>query len=164
MVDFPISLSLFKTSFGKEDKLLFTGQYVHSIDEKGRLIVPAKLRSELGESFYVTRGLDNCIFCYSRGEWESIVEKFKEANLTSESGRRFSRFFFGSASLTESDKQGRILIPQPLKEWAGLKKDVVSAGILNRVEIWDKDSWDKNNDFGDMNGIAEQMASLGVAI
>ena len=104
---------------------MFTGQYVHSIDEKGRLIVPAKLRSELGECFYITRGLDNCIFCYSKSEWESIVEKFKEANLTSESGRRFSRFFFGSATLTESDKQGRILIHQTLQDWAGLKKDVV---------------------------------------
>ncbi len=145
---------------------MFMGEYSHSIDAKGRLIIPSKLREQLGESFVVTKGLDGCLFIYTNEEWENIEAKFREVPLTTKDARKFSRFFFAGASQLDVDKQGRILVPSLLREFAGLKKEVVLVGVLDRVEVWDKEKWESSVDFDDddMDEIAEHMASLGVGI
>ena len=143
---------------------MFMGEYRHNIDEKGRLIVPAKFREALGKEFVVTKGIDQCLFVYPLYEWKIIEEKFREANTTTANARKFARFFFAGACNVEIDKQGRILLPNQLREFADLTKDIVTVGVLNRVEIWSGSKWDENNTFDDMDEIAEQMAELGIGI
>ena len=143
---------------------MFMGEYSHTIDTKGRLIVPSKFRESLGDSFVVTKGLDGCLFVYPKTEWENIEEKFRSVPLTTKDARKFSRFFFAGATSCEVDKQGRILIPSVLREYASLEKEVISVGVLNRVEIWDKDKWQDNNSYDDMDEVAEHMAELGLSI
>ncbi|MCR5397590.1 MAG: division/cell wall cluster transcriptional repressor MraZ [Lachnospiraceae bacterium] len=143
---------------------MFMGEYRHNIDEKGRLIVPAKFREALGKEFVVTKGIDQCLFVYPLSEWKIIEEKFREANTTTANARKFARFFFAGACNVEIDKQGRILLPNQLREFADLTKDIVTVGVLNRVEIWSGSKWDENNTFDDMDEIAEQMAELGIGI
>ena len=143
---------------------MFIGEYNHTVDTKGRLIVPAKFREELGEEFVVTKGLDGCLFVYSNSEWKNIEEKFRNTPLTAKDVRKFSRFFFAGAATCEVDKQGRILIPAVLREYAGLKKDVVLAGVYNKVEIWDKERWDESQNDNDMEDIAEHMGDFGIEI
>lgn len=143
---------------------MFMGEYSHSIDPKGRLIVPAKYREALGLEFVVTKGLDGCLFVYPKREWESIEEKFRQVPLTTKDARKFSRFFFAGAAMVELDKQGRVLLPSVLREYAGLDKDVVLVGVLNRVEIWSKDRWEDAGSYDDMDEIAEHMAELGLSI
>ena len=142
---------------------MFMGEYNHSIDQKGRLIVPSKFREQLGNEFVVTKGLDGCLFVYSNEEWQRIEEKFREIPLTTKDARKFSRFFAGAATC-EVDKQGRILLPSNLREYAAIEKEVVSVGVLSRVEIWSKDRWSENGDYDDMDEIAEHMAELGLGI
>lgn len=150
---------------GKEDvQVMFMGEYNHSIDQKGRLIVPSKFREQLGNEFVVTKGLDGCLFVYSNEEWQRIEEKFREIPLTTKDARKFSRFFFAGAATCEVDKQGRILLPSNLREYAAIEKEVVSVGVLSRVEIWSKDRWSENGDYDDMDEIAEHMAELGLGI
>ena len=143
---------------------MFMGEYRHNIDEKGRLIVPAKFREALGKEFVVTKAIDQCLFVYPLSEWKIIEEKFREANTTTANARKFARFFFAGACNVEIDKQGRILLPNQLREFADLTKDIVTVGVLNRVEIWNGSKWDENNTFDDMDEIAEQMAELGIGI
>lgn len=143
---------------------MFMGEYRHNIDEKGRLIVPAKFRESLGKEFVVTKGLDKCLFVYPLSEWQVIEEKFRNANTTTLNARKFARFFFAGACNVEIDKQGRILLPNQLREFADLTKDIVTVGVLNRVEIWSGQNWDASNSFDDMDEIAEQMAELGIGI
>ena len=143
---------------------MFMGEYNHSVDAKGRLIVPAKFREQLGEEFVVTKGLDGCLFVYPQEEWKHIEDKFREVPLTTKDARKFSRFFFAGAASCEIDKQGRILIPGVLREYAGLEKDVVLVGVLSRIEIWDKRKWEESNTYDDMDEIAEHMADLGLSI
>lgn len=145
---------------------MFMGEYNHSIDSKGRLIIPSKLREDLGESFVITKGLDGCLFIYTEKEWENIENKFREMPLTTKDARKFSRFFFAGAAKMETDKQGRILIPNSLREFALLKKDVVLVGVLDRVEIWNKDNWEHNTLVSDedMDEIAEHMSNMGLGI
>ena len=143
---------------------MFMGEYNHSIDQKGRLIVPSKFREQLGNEFVVTKGLDGCLFVYSNEEWQRIEEKFREIPLTTKDARKFSRFFFAGAATCEVDKQGRILLPSNLREYAAIEKEVVSVGVLSRVEIWRKDRWSENGDYDDMDEIAEHMAELGLGI
>ena len=143
---------------------MFMGEYNHTIDAKGRLIVPSKFREKLGDEFVVTKGLDDCLFVYPMEEWAHIEEAFRKVPLTNKKARDFARFFFAGAASCEVDKQGRILIPPTLRSFAGLEKEVVSAGVLNRVEIWDKERWEKSNDIGNMDEIADYMAELGVSI
>ena len=140
------------------------GEYNHTVDPKGRLIVPSKFREQLGDEFVVTKGLDGCLFVYSNEEWASIEEKFRQVPLTTKDARMFARFFFAGAASCEVDKQGRILIPQVLRTYAQIEKDVVSVGVLNRVEIWSKDKWNATANFDDMDEIAEHMAELGLSI
>ena len=143
---------------------MFMGEYNHSIDAKGRAILPAKFREQLGDVFVITKGLDKCLFVYPKSEWEHIEEKFREVPLTTKDARMFARFFFASAAECEGDKQGRVNIPQSLRMYAGLDKDIVSIGVLNRIEIWAKDAWEENGTYDDMDEIAEHMAELGLGI
>ena len=143
---------------------MFMGEYSHTIDTKGRLIVPSKFRESLGDSFVVTKGLDGCLFVYSNEEWHRIEESLREKPLTSKDARKFLRFFFAGAANCEVDKQGRILLPANLREYAGIDKDIVSVGVYSRVEIWSKDRYLENTDYDDMDEIAEHMAELGIGI
>ena len=144
---------------------MFMGEYNHTVDPKGRLIVPAKFREQLGDEFVVTKGLDGCLFVYTKEEWHNIEEKFRNISMTSKDARKFSRFFFAGAAACELDKQGRIQLPPVLREYAGLTKDVVLVGVLSRVEIWDKERWQENPyDEDEMDEIAEHMADLGFSI
>ncbi|MCR5468599.1 MAG: division/cell wall cluster transcriptional repressor MraZ [Lachnospiraceae bacterium] len=143
---------------------MLMGEFNHSIDTKGRVIIPSKFRESLGDVFVVTKGLDGCLFGYPIDEWKIIEEKFRSIPLTTKDARKFSRFFFAGASDCELDKQGRVLLPQVLREHAGLTKDVVVVGVLNRIEIWDKDRWNESNTYDDMDEVAEHMAELGLSI
>ena len=145
---------------------MFMGEYSHTIDTKGRLIIPSKFREELGETFVVTKGLDGCLFVFSDEEWKAFEIKLKSLPLTNKNARQFARFFVAGATPCELDKQGRILVPATLREFAGLEKDVVLTGMLNRIEIWSKEKWNENNSLDDvaMDEIAEQMTDLGFGI
>jgi MraZ protein len=121
---------------------MFMGEYHHSIDNKGRLIVPSKFRDELGDMFIITRGLDQCLFGYPISEWELIEEKLKGLPLTKKDARAFTRFFFSGATESEIDKQGRINLPAPLLQYAKLEKECVVLGVSNRIEIWSKQIWE----------------------
>lgn len=124
---------------------MFYGEYFHSIDRKGRLILPAKIRevakANFIEKFFVTRGLDKCLFMFSEEEWRAQEAKFKAISFTKQQARTFNRLYFSGAVEVVADKQGRILLPQYLKDFAGVKKDVVIVGVSNRMEIWSKDKW-----------------------
>ena len=143
---------------------MFMGEYNHTIDAKGRLIIPAKFRELLGEEFVLTKGLDGCLSVYPMDEWKAFEEKLRALPLTSKEARTFARFFVAGAIMCELDKQGRILLPQVLRDFAGLEKDVVLAGNLNRIEIWSKANWTESNAYDDMDDIAEQMTDLGLSI
>ncbi len=143
---------------------MFMGEYSHTIDAKGRLIVPAKFREKLGDEFVVTKGLDGCLFVYPLEEWANIEQAFRKVPLTNKKARDFVRFFFAGAASCEVDKQGRILLPASLRAYAGLNKEIVSAGVLNRVEIWDKEKWERCSAIDDLDEIADYMAELGVCI
>lgn len=121
---------------------MFMGEYHHSIDNKGRMIVPSKFRDDLGDMFIITRGLDQCLFGYPISEWELIEEKLKGLPLTKKDARAFTRFFFSGATESELDKQGRINIPAPLLQYAKLEKECVILGVSNRIEIWSKQIWE----------------------
>jgi len=143
---------------------LFYGEYQHSVDAKGRVIIPSKFRDGLGEKFILTKGLDNCLFAYSLEEWSNLEAKLKSLPFTDKDVRAFVRFFFAGATECETDKQGRILIPQNLREYAGLEKDVYVIGVSTRVEIWDKAKWENYSSDENMSteNIAEKMAMLGI--
>ena len=143
---------------------MFMGEYNHTVDAKGRLIVPSKFRDRLGEEFVVTKGLDGCLFVYPPTEWERIEESFRNVSQATKDARKFARFFFAGAAQCEVDKQGRILLPTVLREYAGLEKDVVMAGAGTRIEIWDKERWESSSSYDDVEEIAEHMAELGITI
>ena len=119
---------------------MFMGEYNHTVDAKGRLIVPSKFREQLGDEFVITKGLDNCLFVYDNSEWTALEEKLRALPITNTAGRKFSRFLLGSAATCEVDKQGRILLPSVLREFAGIGKDAVLVGVGSRIEIWNKDN------------------------
>ncbi|NLN16660.1 MAG: division/cell wall cluster transcriptional repressor MraZ [Firmicutes bacterium] len=143
---------------------MFMGEYQHTLDNKGRLIIPAKFRAGLGERFIVTRGLDGCLFAYPLKEWEILESKLKELPLTKSDARSFVRFFFSGASECELDKQGRIMLPANLREYAQMTKDVVVIGVANRVELWSKELWDEYMDkaTASYEEIAEKIVELGI--
>ncbi|MCI8806042.1 MAG: division/cell wall cluster transcriptional repressor MraZ [Clostridiales bacterium] len=143
---------------------MFMGEYQHNIDSKGRLIVPAKFREGLGTVFVITKGLDNCLFVYTNDEWKVFEEKIKKLPLTNKDVRKFVRFFFSGAIECETDNQGRVMIPQNLREYAGIKKEVISIGVSNRIEIWSKENWVEYNDEENFidGQLAEKMAELGI--
>jgi mraZ protein len=120
---------------------MLLGEYQHSLDEKGRLIIPAKFREDLGENFVITRGLDNCLFAYPLSQWKIIEDKVKELPTSQAETRAFVRMFFSGAVEAELDKQGRIVIPQQLREHARIDRDVYVIGVSTKVEIWAKEIW-----------------------
>ncbi|KAF1303241.1 division/cell wall cluster transcriptional repressor MraZ [Enterococcus saccharolyticus] len=143
---------------------MFMGEFQHSIDAKGRLIVPSKLREKLGEKFVVTRGLDGCLFGYPLTEWEKLEEKLNEMPLAKKDARTFVRFFYSAATECEIDKQGRINIPNTLRNHAGLQKSCVIIGVSNRIEIWDEGRWTEFSTEAEENfdEIAESMIDFGL--
>ena len=143
---------------------MFMGEYNHTIDAKGRLIVPSKFRETLGDTFVVTKGLDGCLFVYDNEEWGIFEEKLKSLPITNKEARQFVRFFLAGAAEVEVDKQGRILVPHVLREFAELNKDVVLIGVASRIEIWSKERFEGMTAYEDMDEIAEHMAELGLGI
>ena len=145
---------------------MLTGEFNHSIDSKGRLIIPSKLRDSLGEHFVITKGMDGCLFLYPENEWEAFEAKLRTLPLTNKKARDFKRFFLGSAVDGEIDKQGRVLLSSSLRTYAGLEKEVVLAGVLDKVEIWSKEAWDaRTNDIEEnIEDIASDMEDLGLSI
>ena len=121
---------------------MFMGEYQHALDAKGRLIIPAKFREELGEGAIITRGLDNCLFLFPQEEWAVLEGKLKTLPLTKHDARQFVRFLFSGATECELDKQGRIVLPSNLREFAAIDKDAVVIGVSSRVEIWSKERWE----------------------
>ncbi len=138
------------------------GEYNHTIDTKGRIIIPSKFRESLGDEFVVTQGLDGCLFVYPNDEWQSFITELKKLPGNKEA-RQLQRYFLAGAASLEVDKQGRILIPANLRERAALEKDIVFVGVLSKIEIWSKERWESNNDYSDMDQIAERMAELGLS-
>ena len=142
---------------------MLIGEFEHSLDAKGRLIMPAKLRETIGDKFVVTKGLDGCLFAFSLTEWANFEEKLKSLPLSNRSSREFTRFFLSGATECEIDKQGRFLIPTNLRESANLQKEVVIIGVGTRIEIWDKEKWNSYNDENiSVEDIAENMTMLGI--
>lgn len=143
---------------------MFYGEYRHSLDQKGRVIIPSKFREGLGDRFILTKGLEECLFAYSSEEWNNLELKLKSLPFTDKNVRAFVRFFFSGATECELDKQGRILIPQNLREYAKLERDVYIIGVSTRVEIWDKERWEKycSPENISPDEIAEKMSILGI--
>lgn len=142
---------------------MFIGEYNHGIDGKNRMIIPSRLREELGNKFILTKGLDGCLYAYPLTEWQILENKLKSLPLTNKDARAFVRFFFSGATEVELDKQGRGLIPQNLIEYADIEKEIVSIGVLSRVEIWSKNKWNQYNDENiDYDSLADKMSELGI--
>ena len=145
---------------------MFYGEYAHSIDRKGRLILPARFREvakENGvEKFFLTRGLDKCIFMFSEDEWKPQEQKFKNVPFTKREARSFNRIFFSGAVEVVPDRQGRFIVPQYLKEFANIKRDTVIIGVSNRIEIWDSEYWREiyTNSKNSFEEIAEKMLDI----
>lgn len=143
---------------------MLIGEYEHSLDAKGRLIMPAKLRTDMGEKFIITKGLDGCLFVFSQIEWSNFESKLKELPLTNKNARDFVRFFLSGATECEIDKQGRFLLVNTLREYAEIIKEVIIIGVGTRLEIWNKDKWKKYNSNENISAdtIAENMTMLGI--
>ena len=143
---------------------LFIGEYEHSVDVKGRIIMPSKLREDIGEKFIITKGLDKCLFAYSKSEWINFEEKLKTLPLTNKNARDFVRFFLSGAVECEIDKQGRFLVPSNLRTYAKLEKETVIIGVGTRLEIWNKADWEKYSSEENISAdeIAENMTMLGI--
>ena len=138
---------------------MFIGEYHHTIDDKGRIIIPAKFREDLGDSFIITRGIENCLFVYSNANWNEICNKLNSLPFTKKDARVFNRFFMSGATNVELDKQGRVNVTSPLINYAGLKKDCVIVGTGDRLEIWAQEAWDDffNSTKDSMSDIAENL-------
>lgn len=133
------------------------------MDKKNRIIIPAKLREGLGDTFIMTKGLDSCLYIYPKSEWEVFEKKLKALPMTDKNVRAFVRFFFSGANEMEPDKMGRVLIPQSLLSYAGIEGEVVSVGMMDRVEVWSKEKWTAYNESDmDMDAIAAKMNELGI--
>lgn len=145
---------------------MFIGEYHHSLDDKGRLIIPSKFRDELGEKFIITRGIENCLFIYSEVSWKKITNQLESLPFTKKDARAFIRFFLSGATIAEFDKQGRINIPSPLISYAKINKECVIIGTGDRLEIWSEESW---SDFftsakDSMSDIAENLFNESVGL
>ena len=145
---------------------MFYGEYLHSMDRKGRLILPAKFREvakvNFIEKLFVTRGLDKCLFMFSEEEWKTQEGKFKSISFTKQQSRTFNRLYFSGAAEIVADRQGRILLPQYLKDFAEIKRDVVIVGVSNRIEVWAKDKWHEfyGNSRQSFEEIAEKLMDV----
>ena len=143
---------------------MFKGEYRHSIDMKGRLTVPVKMRESLGDAFVVTKGLDGCLFVFDTDGWDAFEEKLLALPINNPDARQLSRFFLAGAVDAEIDKQGRILIPANLLGYADISKDAVVAGVGNRAEIWSAARWEGASTFEDINDIATKMNDYGLVL
>lgn len=143
---------------------MFMSEYNHTIDAKGRLIIPSKFRDQLGDEFVVTKGMDGCLFVYANEDWSAFEQKLTSLPLINKEARKFARFFLAGAAQVEVDKQGRILLPANLREFAGLEKDVVLVGVGSRIEIWSRENWENMDADSNMDDIAATMESLGLTI
>ncbi|MBO5478331.1 MAG: division/cell wall cluster transcriptional repressor MraZ [Clostridia bacterium] len=143
---------------------MFIGEYEHNVDAKGRIIMPAKLREDIGDKFIITKGLDGCLFAYSQTEWANFEEKLKALPLAQKNARNFVRFFLSGAVECEIDKQGRFLIPANLREHAKLDKEIVIIGVGTRLEIWNREIWKTYSSDENISAdeIAENMTMLGI--
>lgn len=141
---------------------MFLGEYSHLLDAKSRVILPSKFREGLGKAFIITKSLDKCLLVYTREEWEIINEKVSRLPSADKQVRGFLRYFFGGAAFIEPDSQGRFLIPQNLREYAGITKELVSVGVSNRIEIWSREEWSAMDAAAPGEDIAEKMAALGI--
>ena len=143
---------------------MLIGEYEHSLDVKGRLILPAKIREDMGDKFIVTKGLDGCLFGFSQNEWTNFEEKLKTLPLTNKNARDFVRFFLSGATECEIDKQGRFLIAGNVREYANLEKDAIIIGVGTRIEIWNREKWKSYNSDENISAdeIAENMTMLGI--
>ncbi len=135
---------------------MFTGEYQHTLDGKGRVIIPSRLRDGLGDRFMVTRGFEKCLFVYPNSEWVRLEQKLKHLPFTKSDSRKFKRLFFSGAMEVEADKQGRVLIPQNLREYASIEKEVMFIGVSNYVEVWNETAWKEY--FGEANDNYEEIA------
>ena len=138
---------------------MLSGEYRHSIDLKGRVIIPSKIRDEMNGKIVITRGLDGCLFGYNEKTWNNIMEKLNTLPFTKRDARNFTRFMTSGAITLEFDKQGRVNIPNYLNEYASLTKDIVIIGVINRIEIWSKDKWEEfmNNNIESLSDISENL-------
>jgi MraZ protein len=143
---------------------MFIGEYKHSIDEKGRLAIPKKFREELSTGAVVTRGLDTSLFLFPKEEWDKLAQKLASLPLGQSNSRAFARLMLAGAMDVEVDKQGRIVLPEYLRGYAGINKNVVIAGLYTRLEIWDEEKWEAYTKQveGDADSVAEQLGELGV--
>lgn len=143
---------------------MFIGEYSHNLDEKGRLAIPVKFRNLLKKGAVVTRGLDNCLFLYTEFEWQKLAEKLALLPISQSNSRAFARLMLAGAMDVEIDKQGRIVLPEYLRIFAELKKNIIVAGLYNRLEIWDQEKWNtyKQQTENESGSIAEKMSELGV--
>ncbi len=143
---------------------MFIGEYAHTIDEKGRMAIPSKMRRELGGGAVVTRGIDNCLWLFPKKEWQTLAEKLSALPMTDANSRAFSRLMLAGAMEVEFDSQGRALLPSYLRNFASLKKNAIVAGLYNRLEIWNVDEWGKYKSKIEKatDEIAKHMADLGV--
>jgi|SRR5699024_131804 MraZ protein len=144
--------------------MMLMGEFQHNIDAKGRIIIPAKLREDLGAKFVITRGLDGCVFGYPLENWEKIQEKLKQLPLAKKEARAFTRFFYSAAAEAEIDKQGRINIPSTLVDYANLEKECLVLGVSDRIEIWSKTKWESvSSEIEEsFEEIAEDMLDFGL--
>ena len=143
---------------------MFMSEYNHTIDAKGRLIIPSKFRETLGEEFVVSKGMDGCLFVYANEDWNAFEQKLTSLPLINKEARQFARFFLAGAAQVELDKQGRILLPANLRSFAELDKDVVLVGVGSRIEIWSKVRWESISSDENMDDITAAMAGLGLTI
>jgi len=143
---------------------MLMGEYMHTIDTKGRVILPADFRQDLGETFFITKGLDGCLFLYGQAEWEALSAKLRQLPIAKPEARAFVRFFFAGARMLECDRQGRFLVPGNLRSYAGLRKDVVLTGVMNRAELWDRETWEKYTEEVNpaVSEIAGNLADFGI--
>lgn len=141
---------------------MLIGEYEHSLDVKGRIIMPAKLRQDMGDKFVVTKGLDGCLFAFSQNEWLNFETKLKSLPLSDKNARNFVRFFLSGATECEIDKQGRFLLPNNLRTAVNLVKETIIIGVGTRLEIWDKETWTKCDENISADEIAENMTMLGI--
>ena len=143
---------------------MFIGEYKHTVDEKGRMAVPAKFRPELAHAAVITRGLDHCLYVFTQSEWEVMAQKIKALPMTNANARAFQRLMLAGAVEVEFDSQGRVLIPEYLRTYAGLKKQAVVAGVYSRLEVWDEAAWDsyKAKTEAASDEIAERLGELGI--
>ncbi|MBE7027518.1 MAG: division/cell wall cluster transcriptional repressor MraZ [Ruminococcaceae bacterium] len=143
---------------------MFIGKFQHTFDDKGRIFMPAKFRDELAEGMVATIGIDKCIFIYTKEEFSRFREKLDGVSITNKEARKFSRFFYGFACECECDKQGRIMLTQELRNYAGIEKEAVVVGGSTKIEIWNADKWNEDNNLDDfdMDDLAQNMAQFGL--